>query len=117
MKSIAKLFCLFPLGTIIFFVYKILGLVFVFIPPVRKGFNNVADYARLPLEFTVEMYPGAYPVINGFCAFFTFPLALIAFLFGAIYAATIIGIPIAKHFFKLARLMLTPFGSLIYIET
>lgn len=98
-------------------IWRILGLVFILIPPIRRCCNNIANYALYPFDVTVEMYPGAFVVANIIWAIFASPFALIAALFGVVYSVTIIGIPIAKHFFKFAHLILTPFGSLVYMES
>ena len=116
MKSIARLLWLFPLGAIMCVIWIILGLVFIIIPPLRKNCINIFNYALNPFDVTVEMYPGAFVLANIIWALPALPLALIACLFGVVYGVTIIGIPLAKHCFKLAHLMLTPFGSLVYLE-
>ena len=41
------------------------------------------------------------------------PLALTATILGCLYCISIVGIPFGKQYFKLARLSLTPFGSII----
>lgn len=41
------------------------------------------------------------------------PLAIAATSLGILYCVTIVGIPVGKQYFKLARLSLTPFGATI----
>ena len=117
MKYISRFFWLFPLGTTMYLVWRILGLIFTFAPTIKQCCDNIVSYTLYPFDVTLEMYPGAFVAANIVWAIFASPFVLLTCLFGVIYGATVIGIPIAKHYFTLARLMLTPFGSLVYIET
>ena len=116
MKTLTRFFWLFPFGTVMYLFWTLLTLVFILIKPIRKCCANIASYAVNPFDIKLEMYPGAFVAANVIWAILASPIALLACIFGVIYGATIIALPIAKKCFKIAHLILTPFGSIVYFE-
>ena len=75
---------------------------------------KIGKFAIWPIGTKVETYFSYRPVANVIWLIFGgFALALGYFVGGLVLCITIIGIPFGKQYFKLARLALGPFGSVI----
>lgn len=75
---------------------------------------KIGKFVIWPIGTKVETYFSYRPVANTVWLLFGgLPLAIAYFVTGIVFCITLIGIPFGKQYFKLARLALGPFGSII----
>lgn len=67
-------------------------------------FGKKVEYGGGSLSFIVNVI---------WTIFFGIPMALSNATFGLLWCLTIVGIPFGKQFFKLAKLSLAPFGTIV----
>ena len=83
--------------------------------PVGKQCFKIARLCFFPFGKTVEYNGGTGTFLLNLCwiLFSGWTLAVEASMIGLVYCITIIGIPFARQYFKIAKLSLMPFGAQI----
>lgn len=81
--------------------------------PYGKQCFKFAEMSFHPFGREIEYGGGAVSLLVNviWVAFFGLEMALVNFLLGLLWCATIVGIPFGKQFFKIAKLALMPFGA------
>ncbi len=81
--------------------------------PYGKQCFKFAEMSFCPFGREIEYGGGAVSLLVNviWVVFFGLEMALVNFMLGLLWCATIVGIPFGKQFFKIAKLSLMPFGA------
>lgn len=116
MKTLGNILWCIPCGLVLSLVWFLVGVVLcltiIGIPFGIQCFK-IAGLIRWPFGKVVDTCFEAHPFANAIWAIVGSLLALVAYLIGIVLCVTLIGIPFGKQCFKLARLVLLPFGALV----
>lgn len=117
MSLIIGLLFNYIIGLPFFIVFFAIGLVMsatVVLLPFGTKFLKLSKLALTPAKYTVETNRSSYPWLNVIWDIpLGFVIGLVYFVLGLVLCATVIGIFVGRHLFKVAKFAFSPFGAKI----